>query len=157
MYRIEAADYKKDFDYGIYHWNTLVYNFVPAQILGNDFKESLMIQIEDTAFTTFGHVRHTGTTSTGMTDSFKSFWYFGALKFFVIGFILSRLYKAAIQGHFMAQLLYMLIIVSALISITHNTQYFFSAWVRIGIFVFPVLLILRNRRIKIRRIVPDHR
>lgn len=155
VYEIEAADYKKDFDYGIFHWNTLVFNFVPAQILGSDFKSSLMVPIEDTAFATFGHVPNTGSTSTGITDSFKSFWYFGALKFFIIGFILSRLYRAAIQGHFTAQLLYMLIIAPALLSITHHTQWFISAWVHMGIFLFPVLLVLRNRNFRIRSYIVE--
>lgn len=151
MYVIEAADYKKSFDYGIFHWNTLVFNFIPGQIIGSDFKESLMIPVEDIAYTSFGHVPNPGSTYTGITDSFRSFWYFGALKFFLIGFIMSRLYKAAIQGHFMAQLLYMLLIVPAMLSITHHTQWFFSAWVHLGIFVFPLLLVLRNRRVKVRR------
>ncbi|MGB7293163.1 MAG: hypothetical protein WBD99_13400 [Thermodesulfobacteriota bacterium] len=146
VYNIQAEDTEKSFDFGLYHWNGIVFDFVPRQILGEDFKSSLMIPLEDVTYTVYGYEPHTGTTSTGMTDTFRSFWYFGALKFFLIGYIMARLYRAAIRGNFVAQLFYMCIIVAALLSITHSTQWFFSGWVHIGIFLLPAVLLARTGR-----------
>lgn len=143
---IESVDATKNFDFGIFHWNTFVFNYVPAQIVGSKIKESLMIPVRDPAYTLFLYTAPTGSTFTGMSDAFRSFWYFGALKFFLIGLILSKLYRSAIKGNIASQLFYMLTITPALQSITHHTQWFFSAWVHIGIFLIPALLFARRKR-----------
>ena len=78
--RIHAADRSMAFDYGMFHWNALVSNYVPAQLAGREFKESLLIPFEGQV--DFGIRSPTGSTETGMADAFASFWYFGALKFF---------------------------------------------------------------------------
>jgi hypothetical protein len=44
--RIHFVDRSQMFDYGVSHWNTLVFNFVPAQITGQKFKEALLIPIQ---------------------------------------------------------------------------------------------------------------
>ena len=80
VYSIAAMDQTAEFDYGIFHWNTLVFNYVPAQILGDEFKQSLTIPLENTdTYSLFGHTPSLGSTVTGMVDAFGSFWYFGKL------------------------------------------------------------------------------
>lgn len=145
VYSIAATDQTAEFDYGIFHWNTLVFNYVPAQILGDEFKQSLTIPLENTdTYSLFGHTPSLGSTVTGMVDAFGSFWYFGCLKFFIIGFVVRRIYAAALEGHFVAQIFYMLIITDALHSITHHTQWFVSPWVHMSIFLMPALYYARD-------------
>ncbi|MBX4421097.1 hypothetical protein K4H00_24115, partial [Mycobacterium tuberculosis] len=40
--RVYNTDMSLEFDYGLFHWNRLVFNYVPAQIFGDKFKTALM-------------------------------------------------------------------------------------------------------------------
>jgi hypothetical protein len=144
-YNIAATDEAMSFDFGIFNWNTLVFNYVPAQLVGHDFKEFLIIDIGDSAFSHFGYTSNVGTTETGMSDAFGSFWYFGSLKFFLIGYLLSITYRSAMAGNVTAQICYMIVIPYSLHAITHHTQWFFSPWVHMAIFLLPVLLLARKQ------------
>jgi hypothetical protein len=155
VYEIAATEEAGSFDYGIFHWNELVFNYVPAQLFGDEFKQSLLIPIEIAdSYTSFGHLSPTGSTPTGLVDCFRSFGYFGCLKFFFIALILRKLYSAAKQGHLVARVAYMLIITSALHTITHHTQWFISPWVHMGIFLLPALY-FAGRRIKVTSVLPS--
>ena len=94
-----------------------------------------------------GYRISTGSTMTGLADAFRSFWYFGWVKFFLIGFLLKKIWNAAQSGSLGGQLLYMLLIVKTMHVITHNTHWFFSPWVHISIFLFPALIWARQRSI----------
>jgi hypothetical protein len=137
-YLIAGTEETRRFDFGAFHWNTLVFNFVPAQLLGEEFKRSLMIQIDPVdTYEMYGYTPIPGVTITGMVDAFGSFWYLGCLKFFVIGLVLRRLYAGAMNGHFVAAMFYLIIITNALHCITHHTQWFVSPWVHLSIFLLP--------------------
>lgn len=144
VYEIEAVDRLSNFDLGAFQWNKLVFNYVPAQMFGSDFKRSLMITEGNFSYTVFGHQSSTGSTSTGMADAFRSFWFFGAFLFFLIAYILARIYKSSISGYLSMQLVYMLMFVNSLHTITHNTNWFVSPWVHIVLFLTPALLYARR-------------
>jgi hypothetical protein len=91
----------------------------------------------------FGFVQPIGTTVTGLTDAFQSFWFFGAIKFFLIGFIMSRWWRAARDGNRVAQMVLMLCVGSSLEAITHTTHLFFLVFVEIGTFMLPAVLYAR--------------
>lgn len=139
---IDFTDKTQEFDFGAFNWNTLVFNFVPAQFVGQNFKNSLMLPApaSDRNYNPI-----IGTTTTGMADSFMSFWYFGAAKFFLIAYLLGRIYRAAMSGSTTAQVLYILSITTGMMAITHHTQEIFSLWVQLGVFVFPGLALARAR------------
>lgn len=144
VYLINYADSTMQFDYGLFHWNVLVFNFVPAQVVGQGFKNSLSIQmagLQDRNYNPWF-----GTTETGMSDSFVSFWYFGFVKFLLIAYLLARIYRTAIAGGFAAQLVYMFSATPATHTISHQTQWLFSAWVDMALFLLPVLLLAHRRR-----------
>jgi hypothetical protein len=138
---IAETDRLKNFDYGLFHWNILVFNFVPAQLFGSDFKESFMVPLDSKY--PLGYINPPGATETGMADAFASFWYFGALKFFVIAYLLGRIYRSAGGGDTICQLLYMLALTPAMLAITHHTQWVISNWVQIGLLFFPFLALVR--------------
>jgi len=148
MLSIEATDRRLDFDYGLSLWNGFVQRYIPGQFLGPGVKRSLYVEREDSARQLFGLVPHPGSTMTGLTDAFQSFWFFGAIKFFLIGFIMSRWWHAARAGNRVAQMVLMLCVGASLHAITHATHHFFVVFVEIVTFMLPALLYAR---------VPRHR
>lgn len=143
---IEAADRQFSFDFGLTYWNSIVNYYVPGQWVGKDVKQSFMIDFGNPAYSEFRHIPYTGTTSTGISDAFLSFWYLGAIKFFLIGFIMSRWYKAAVQGNIVAQMIVMLIVTTSLHAITHHTNLFFIIFIQLAAFLLPVLIWAKIKR-----------
>jgi hypothetical protein len=133
------------FDFGISHWNELVFRYVPAQLVGADLKDALTISVDTPAREEFLYTPVTGSTLTGMNNTFQSFWYFGSLEFGVIGFVMCRLWRAACLGSMNAQLMYSLVLSQALESITHSTDNFIAPWVHMGLFLLPALAFARQR------------
>src|SRR5262249_34386783 len=84
VYAIAAVKRTMEFDFGVMHWNWLVFNNVPAQLVGADLKNSLYIPVPTPVYDVFLYEPDRGTTYTGLSDAFQSFWYFGCLKFFLI-------------------------------------------------------------------------
>ncbi|MEO0137829.1 MAG: O-antigen polymerase [candidate division WOR-3 bacterium] len=144
---IEASDIAKKFDFGTFHWNTFVFNFFPGQLLGYDVKSLFTIPYENPAYYLYGYIPPKGSTMTGLSDAFLSFWYFGCIKFFLISFILAKVYKSAIKGNLFAQYLYIFLIGGALHAITHHTQSFFSGLINFAICVLPFLHYAKKGRI----------
>jgi hypothetical protein len=140
VYVIESHDLHASFDFGTSHWNQLVFNYVPAQLLGGNFKSHLQFQNVDIAEQYFRYSAKTGSTLTGMVDSFSSFWYFGAIKFLLVGYLIRKIWNGAKFGSFVAQIFYMLMITKTLHVVTHSTQFFLSPWVHMSIFLMPFLL-----------------
>jgi hypothetical protein len=137
MVAIENVDQNMTLDFGTEHWNDLVFTFVPAQLVGTNFKRSLRIDLDS------AYGRHytpgIGETSTGMTDAFASFWYFGCLKFFLVAFIMGKLYASSMNGNTLTQIIYMLSAVPSMLVITHFTNEIVIAWVHIAAFVGPAM------------------
>jgi hypothetical protein len=96
----------------------------------------------------FVRVSNTGSTVTGLTDAFHSFWFFGAVKFFLIGFVMSRWWRAASAGNRVAQMVLMLCAGASLQVTTHTTYLFFLIFGEIVTFLLPALHYAR---------VPRHR
>jgi hypothetical protein len=143
VYNIAAKDAEMDLDFGAFNWNMLVFNYVPAQIVGQDFKAFLMFDIGDAAADRYGYEANVGATATGFSDAFASFWYFGFMKFFLIAYLIAIVYRSAVRGNFTAQICYMVILPDALHAVTHHTQWFFSPWLHMAIFLLPALLVAR--------------
>ncbi len=143
LYEIEAADRTLNFDYGLSLWNGFVQRLVPGQLVGVDVKQSLYLERWGSAERILGHEAHSGSTLTGITDAFQSFWFFGAIKFVLIGFIMSRWWRAANAGNRVAQMVLMLCISASLHAITHTTNHFFLVFVEIAAFLLPALVFAR--------------
>ncbi|RWX81832.1 hypothetical protein EPK99_00705 [Neorhizobium lilium] len=134
--RINNTAATLQFDYGKFHWNRLVFNFIPAQLLGTDVKQSLMLPVPAMAR---DYNPIVGTTETGMTDAFESFWYFGALKFFLLSYFVRRIWVTANQGEFAAQFVYVLSIIPSMHAVSHQTDWVLMVWVHMLMFAAPVL------------------
>lgn len=134
--RVSYADETMRFDFGLAHWNNLIFAFVPAQLLGAQFKSKLMIAFPSLA-KDYNPVL--GTTETGLADAFQSFWYFGAVKFFALAYVLRRILASAEAGQFAAQFTYVLSVVPAMHAISHKTDWVLLIWVHMLLFALPVL------------------
>ena len=140
---IHATDRTMVLNYGVTQWNGLVFRFVPAQLIGADIKQLLTIPVPDPAYDLLRYEPLTGSTSTGLSDSFRSFWYFGSINFFLIGYITSRWYLAARQGAFPAQVIVALSITKALHGITHSTDVYYSFMFQLLLCLVPALWLCR--------------
>ena len=136
---IGGTDILASFDFGLSHWNGFVHSFIPGQLIGRDIKSEMQVDLIDPARLVYRHIAHLGTTHTGMADAFKSFWYFGALKFFVVAYIAARLWHAATRGHKVALILVAVCFVGALEAITHTTDRFYMIFPKIVFFLLPAL------------------
>lgn len=134
MILINHTDATSQFDYGVTHWNTLVWNYLPARFVGWDVKAGLMIA---TPAAPRGFDPATGTTLTGMYDAFRSFWYFGALKFMLLAYVLGRIWESANRGDIIGQFVYMLSVVPAMHAFSHQTDWILSGWIHMLAFCIP--------------------
>ncbi len=141
-YIIETVDRTLTFDFGAYNWNAVIWTFVPRQVVGEEFKQSLEIpfDIEKNIYSVFGHVKHTGSTLTGIADCFLAFYYAGFIKFFVIAFILGVLYANAERGSTIAIILYLFLLPKGIFSFTHGTAQFTNELIMIGVFLLPCMV-----------------
>jgi hypothetical protein len=144
------------YNFGLTHWNGLVFNYVPAQLVGRGVKNALMVPLEDNLkdYTQleYGHDQAIGTTSTGYRDAFGSFGWFGFVKFFFVGAIMGRLYRYAICGFFFGQMLYVYTLNAAMHSITHGThEILVSIWVYFFALGFPALYWARVKRARVQK------
>ncbi|KQS76672.1 hypothetical protein ASG25_15450 [Rhizobium sp. Leaf384] len=134
--RISHTSETMEFDYGLSHWNRLVFSFVPAQLLGGKVKADLMMPLPALA-RDYSPIR--GTTETGLADAFQSFWYFGAVEFFLLAYFLRRILAAADAGWFAGQFVYVLSVVPAMHAISHKTDWILMVWIHMLLFAVPVL------------------
>lgn len=143
IYYRAAIEEDSTFDYGGYHWNQFVFNYVPAQIVGAAVKSSLMLPINNTnqlMQNKYGHSSHPGTTLTGYSDAFASFSWLGFLKFAFIGLISGVLFRYAMSGNLLGQLLYVSALSLAMHAVTHGTnEFLMRIWVYFFILVFPAM------------------
>ncbi len=136
IFRINNAATELKFDYGKFHWNRLVFNFVPAQLVGADVKQRFMLPEPEMA-RDYNPV--VGTTETGMADAFQSFWYLGALKFLLLAYIVRRIWVTANGGEFAAQFTYVLSIIPSMHAVSHQTDWVLMVWVHMLMFAAPAL------------------
>ncbi|HUD47636.1 MAG TPA: hypothetical protein VMR33_12445 [Candidatus Baltobacteraceae bacterium] len=149
-YYLAATETLYAFDLGVSHWSAFVWYFFPAHIFGLTAKENLMtlggiLHIGANAQIAYGYQNATGSTVGGITDAFASFWYFGCLEFFAIGYIMRRLYVSAVGGMFVWQLACSLITVFSLLAITHSTHVMLLCWVPVTAFLGSSLVYARAK------------
>lgn len=142
--RIDLVSRNQSFDYGMYHWNETVMAFVPAQIVGEATKRSLLVETPG-AIDRF-YQPHYGTTETGMADAFGSFGYLGFVKFLFVGWLMRKIYLSAMHGDAASQLAYMLSALPAMHIFSHHTNWIVAASIHMGIFLGPALLFAHERR-----------
>jgi hypothetical protein len=147
---IEGTRRSKAYELGKGYWDQLVFRFVPAQLLGKEFKESLMFlptvdRIHDEV-ATLGYDISIGSTLTGMSDSFRQFGWFGCIFFALLGVVFKSLFRASQQPNaIFAQLFYIQVGTSAMRTVTHQTVDFLPGLMYYAIFLGLLFLYARER------------
>ena len=136
---IESTRITGQYQFGKAYWNHIVFRFVPAQWVGESFKRSLMFNIADIAKsggTDTGIQFHTGSTITGMGDTFQQFGWAGCLFFAFMGVLFKGLWRASFpKDALFARLMYMLSFTSGMRAVTHWTLDFLP-----GLFYFAIFM-----------------
>ena len=139
------------YEYGTGYWDQLVFRFVPAQLVGSEMKEKLMFSTVDQhlgdELAGIGFQISTGSTLTGMGDSFQQLGYFGCLFFALMAVVFRSLWEASLGPHALfAQLLYILSMTSAMRAITHQTVDFLPGFLYNAIFLGALMWYARDRK-----------
>ncbi|MEP0911405.1 hypothetical protein NDI45_10795 [Leptolyngbya sp. GB1-A1] len=119
---MDAAVKTGQHGYGTGFWNALVFQYVPGQIVGYGLKASLQIQLTNYDLTKlYGYIPHSGSTVTGIGDTFVEFDYFGCFIFAIIAYYFKNLWVSAIsQRSVVSALLYVGLVSPAMIGVTHG-------------------------------------
>jgi|GEM_PF-2270615 len=130
-----------EYDFGLIHWNKLVFNYVPAQIVGRELKNAMMyplLNVTEKTQQMYGYKYLRGSTSTGYKDSFGSFGWFGFIKFLLIGVMMGTLYRHALGMNLLAQILYLTMLATGMLAVTHSTDRILVAdWIYFFALGFP--------------------
>ncbi|MGH1579302.1 hypothetical protein [Planktotalea sp.] len=129
LYVIDYTAENWAYNFGLALWNGFVRLYIPGQILGAEFKQSLYFEQARNTFDyihlAYGFEFSVGTTSTGFGSAFSDFGYFGALYFFLMGYVLKLMFTYGCAGYFWSQVAYMCFLPKVLVSLTHGHDKFF--------------------------------
>ncbi|MFG6102885.1 oligosaccharide repeat unit polymerase [Leptothoe sp. EHU-05/26/07-4] len=119
------------FGLGSGFWNDLVFNFIPGQFLGEDFKDLLYINISPVSYLKNFELNQyfsykLGTTQTGLGNTFAEFGFLGSICFFFQSKIMRTLWEAAKRGKEVAMIAYCFMTTSIFLSITHGFYLFIN-------------------------------
>lgn len=108
LYRFQDVMTGAKLQYGTIFWDALVNQFIPAGLVGREFKAALLLGSE--ASQGQGVLEFIGYLSPmGFAQAFQQFWYLGCFVFFVIGFLFAfletRRYVSARREIFFALLI----------------------------------------------------
>ncbi|MBE9166973.1 hypothetical protein IQ238_05285 [Pleurocapsales cyanobacterium LEGE 06147] len=124
---MDAATHTSRYGYGTGYWDSFIFQYVPGQILGYDFKESLQFKWGAYNLGLYNYSIPRGSTNTGIGDSFVEFDYFGCLIFAFIGFIFKNIWISSVyQKSVTSKLIYIGLLSPAMVGITHGTSRFFQ-------------------------------
>jgi hypothetical protein len=128
LYAISDAREDGQYAHGAGYWDELVFRFIPAQILGEDFKKSLFLgeRIKELDINKYAAREiSVGTTITGAGDAFQQFGFLGALFFAVMGYLFRGLWAVVRDRPSpLMHAFYANVAVTAMHTVTHGTADF---------------------------------
>lgn len=136
---VYAVQISEAYTMGGQFWNRFVFQYVPAQFVGADVKQDLMLTPwpAELTYSVTRYVPSAGSTQTGIATAFMEFWYFGSLLFYLNAYIMGRLWRRALAGNSWDKVWYAVGIVPSLHMVTHQSAVFY-----VSFFFLVVILIL---------------
>jgi hypothetical protein len=120
---MDATEKTNMYGLGTVFWDSIIFQYIPGQIVGYDLKESLQFHLLDFNLLQdlYGYKIPIGTTTTGVGDSFMEFGYFGCLTFGLISYIFKHLWISSVyQNSHLSRILYMGLVSPAMVGLTHG-------------------------------------
>jgi hypothetical protein len=144
-YIISVVDSSSRFDYGATLWNWIVMAYVPRQLVGSELKQSLMMGkgVWTVVYDEAGYVPPFGSCTTGIAEAFYSFWYYGACLFFLLGYIMRRLWEGSMRGGIVYQAMYFNFIAMGVGVYNGSLGNMLMPWPHMLLFLVPVFLYAR--------------
>lgn len=142
-----AASNISGFSLGGETWNRLVFQWVPAQIVGSELKQAIMVPgFERYSWQAPFAERRIGTTPTAIGEAFLEFGYFGWIFFFLTSLALGIWLKRALRGSFLHAALFAVALPGAVMMPSTYPSYMF-----VSIVLHYVWLTLLLRRFVFKR------
>ncbi len=140
---VAASHRTQKFGFGLTNYNRFIAVTVPRQLVGEDFKRSLMLQDVGPAtvvLSEYGWRPAYGTVIPGPADAFYQFWFFGAFLYFLIGYAYRWLWELTRHGDVRAQLAYVVLAPCALMTVHGSVGYLPPAVFWTFVVLGPVML-----------------
>jgi len=134
--------------FGATSWNRVVFQWVPAQIVGATTKRALMIDtnVPQNIAAIYNEDYRVGAAVTAMGEAYLEFWFFGATFFFATAFMMGRWWRQSHQGNRVAMMLYASGLPVAVLMPTAYAIYFFNIMLLYGGAIYGSTMILAARR-----------
>lgn len=134
LYLVRLADQWNFHTYGAGSWNRIIFQYVPAQLVGAEVKNRLMFDlgVAERLYNQLYYAGSTGATSTAMGDAYLEFGFFGVMFFVAVAYVMGRWWVRANRGDVWAATFYACGLAPALIMPTAYAFYFFNVMILYG-------------------------
>lgn len=127
---MDYATQLDQYGYGRQLWDGFIFQYVPGQLVGWEFKQSLQFNNSYDLVGVYGYQISSGTTLTGIGDSFMDFGFFGCLFFALMAYLYKTLWISTVQEKsIISTLLYISLIDSAMVGVTHGIARFVNEFI----------------------------
>ncbi|NCO76109.1 MAG: hypothetical protein GW856_12890, partial [Cyanobacteria bacterium] len=161
---MESVSTTESYTLGLGAWQTIINRFIPAQLLGDDFKN--WISLSDTSLSSFEQFRDLcssplfrdvfkyncvrGVVLTGFSTAYAEFWYFGCLFFALYAHIFKILwYKSVVENNIISQTIYVYLFTNIIPSVTHSVLNMIPSLIFSYLFIYLCLTKIKLKKSKL--------
>ncbi|MBR8830455.1 MAG: hypothetical protein N5P05_000072 [Chroococcopsis gigantea SAG 12.99] len=140
---IDVVERKSLYGLGANWWDAIVFQYVPGQIVGFDFKQSLEFRLvtNSTLLQFYGYSLPVGTTITGVGDSFMEFGYLGCLAFAALACGFKYLWYSSVHDkNVLSAVFYIALLSPSMVALTHGIGRFWQEIIIKAIIVYILAL-----------------
>lgn len=138
----------RQFDYGIGLYNGLVNALVPRQIVGEENKAELLINLHQddarSSASVYDWEIPYGSNPTGVLDAFRAFWFLGCLMYFGLAWCMARIWSGALKGSILQQTAYIILLLPAMGTVVGAWTTLPEQLIKAGVLLVPVHWICRD-------------
>ena len=146
---IEYCRIHNDYNYALTIWNNFIQLYVPRFLVGQSFKSSLMFKFEHEKYAQ--SLTHGVTTLTGFYDSFSAFSFLGFIIFYILGYLLGRIWVKSKYSK-LYLILYLILLPNIPHLASHGINYIIGKLELFWILLMPIFIIY-IKRIKIKHTI----
>lgn len=144
----QGIDYcfqKSEYNYGLFIWNGFVFNYVPKRLVGENFKNSLIVPFKADKYVQ--GLTHGITCTTGYYDAFSSFAWLGFFVFYFLARIFAWIRKRG-DYSILYKTLFFYILVNVTVGVTHGLQLILAKIEFVILLFFIIQFAMHRKSIK---------